>query len=337
MRTHGQVVAPPPFAERSALVFCAANISEGRDREIYDRAAARVTTVPGVVLLGVDPGFSTNRTVISFAGEASAMREAAFRLAEVALASIDMRRHEGVHPRLGALDVVPFVPLGDTTMELCVKVARDLGARLGEELSVPVFLYDRAARRAGRDRLPSIRAGQYEGLAQKLASPDWLPDFGPARFVPRSGAVVVGARKPLLAFNVNLSTCEVSTAARIAARVRERGGRLLGVRAIGWVIPELGAAQVSMNLIDLAATPLHVAFEVCCEEARAAGARVLGSELIGMIGREVLVAAGAHLGRAAAGEEACVAAAIAWLGLDAKSVRGRILEERIGVGFSMHG
>ena len=246
------------------LVECVPNISEGRRPEVYEAVAAAAASVAGVTLLNVDPGADTNRTVITFVGEPEAVLEAAFRLIRKGIELIDMATHRGAHPRLGAVDVVPFIPVSGVSMEECAELARRLGERVGRELSIPVYLYEAAASAPHRRNLADIREGEYEGCARKLADPRWKPDFGPADFVARSGATVIGARKFLVAYNVNLNTLDKRLATRVAFDVRERGrikrddegspildpsgepvwepGILKSVKAVGWVIPEFGCA-----------------------------------------------------------------------------------------------
>ncbi len=298
------------------LVECVPNISDGRRPEVYEAAARAAASAPGVTLLNVDPGAETNRTVVTFVGEPEAVLEGAFRLTARAVELIDMGTHHGAHPRLGAVDVVPFVPVTGVTMDECVALARRLGERVGAELGVPVYLYEAAASRPERRNLADIRAGEYEGLRERLADPEWRPDFGPATLVPRSGATVIGARTFLVAFNANLNTLDKRLANRVALDVREKGrvrrdehgepvlderghpvydpGILKSVKAVGWVIPEFGCAQISMNLTDLDVTPLHVAFDTCDERARERGLRVTGSEIVGLIPKSALLDAGRH-------------------------------------------
>jgi glutamate formiminotransferase/formiminotetrahydrofolate cyclodeaminase len=324
------------------IVECVPNISEGRRPEIYHAVADAAASVQGVTLLNVDPGADTNRTVITFVGEPDAVLEAAFRLVKKGVELIDMSAHRGAHPRIGAVDVVPFIPVANVSMDDCVELARKLGVRVGKELDVPVFLYEYACSAPHRRNLADIREGEYEGCAKKLLDPRWQPDFGPARFVPRTGAIVVGARKFLVAYNVNLNTLDKRLATRVAFDVRERGrmkrdddgnpivdakgepvwepGILKSVKAVGWVIPEFGCAQVSINLTDLDVTPLHVAFDTCDERARERGLRVTGSEIVGLVPRNVLLDAGRHyLGRmgrpTGVPEAALMHAAIRTLGL----------------------
>ncbi|HET9481919.1 MAG TPA: glutamate formimidoyltransferase, partial [Candidatus Polarisedimenticolia bacterium] len=291
------------------LVECVPNVSEGRDRGILDALGGAVSSVEGVRLLDVDAGAATNRTVFTFVGAIDAVEAAAFLLAQEAVRLIDMRAHRGAHPRLGALDVCPFVPLGETTMAECVALARRVGRRIGEDLGIPVYLYEEAAARPDRRSLAAIRKGEYEGLEAKLADAAWAPDFGPARFAERSGAIVVGAREFLIAYNVNLNTRSRRHATIIAQNIRETGrpkrdaggsivkdaagatitepgpSMLAAVRATGWYIEEYGQAQVSINLLNFRVTPPHAAFEAVEREAARLGLRVTGSEVVGLIPR----------------------------------------------------
>ncbi len=290
------------------IVECVPNISEGRDPEMYNAIADAAASVSGVELLDVDPGFETNRTVITFVGEPDAVLEGAFALVKRSYELIDMRRHKGAHGRQGATDVCPFVPVAGVTMDDCVELANRLGKRVGDELGVPVFLYEFAATRPERRSLADIRKGEYEALADKLATPEFEPDYGPAEFVPKFGAMVTGARKFLVAYNVNLNVTDKRWANRVAFDVREKGrtvkgpdgrkvrqpGVLEAVRGVGWYIPEYGCAQVSMNLVDLDVTPIHVAFDACDEAARERGIRVTGSELVGLVPKQALLDAGVH-------------------------------------------
>ena len=290
------------------IVECVPNISEGQRPEIYDAVAQAAAAVSGVELLDVDPGRETNRTVITFVGEPEAVLEGAFQLVVKARELIDMRTHQGAHGRMGAVDVCPFVPVSGVTMDDCVELAKRLGERVGEELSLPVFLYEFAATRPERRSLAEIRKGEYEALREKLEDPDFAPDFGPCEFIPSFGAMVIGARKFLVAYNVNLNVTDKRWANRVAFDVREKGrmvpgpdgkkvqqpGTLEAVRGVGWYIPEYGCAQVSMNLVDLDVTPVHVAFDACDESARSRGLRVTGSELVGLIPRQAILDAGRH-------------------------------------------
>jgi glutamate formiminotransferase/formiminotetrahydrofolate cyclodeaminase len=290
------------------IVECVPNISEGKRPEVYNEVAQAAAAVAGVELLDVDPGIETNRTVITFVGEPEAVLEGAFQLVVKARGLIDMRDHHGAHGRMGAVDVCPFVPVAGVTMDDCVDLAKRLGKRVGEELSLPVYLYEFAATRPERRSLADIRKGEYEALPGKLKDPEFAPDYGPAEFVPEFGAMVIGARKFLVAYNVNLNVTDTRWANRIAFDVRETGrtvagpdgkmvqqpGKLKAVRGLGWYIPEYGCAQVSMNLVDLDVTPFHIAFEACDESARERGLRVTGSELVGLIPKGAVLDAGRY-------------------------------------------
>ncbi len=341
------------------VVECVPNISEGRRPEVYEAVAKAAGAVPGVTVLDVDPGAETNRTVITFVGEPEAVLEGAFQLIVAALERIDMTTHKGAHSRIGAVDVVPFVPVAGVTMAECVELARRLGERVGRELGIPVYLYEHAATSPERRNLADIRAGEYEGLAAKLADPAWRPDFGPATMVPRAGASVIGARAFLVAYNVNLNTVDKRLATRIAFDIREKGrrrldaagqpvkdaagdeiwdpGLLAGIKAVGWTIPEFGCAQISINVTDLEATPLHVVFDTCEERARAHGLRVTGSELVGLVPRQALLDAGRHylarMGRSTGvPESALIHVAVRTLGLSEVKpfdARAAIIEARL--------
>jgi glutamate formiminotransferase/formiminotetrahydrofolate cyclodeaminase len=290
------------------IVECVPNISDGRNPEVYNAVAQAAAAVSGVELLDVDPGVETNRTVITFVGEPEAVLQGAFELVRKSYELIDMRTHHGAHGRQGATDVCPFVPVSGVTMDDCVDLAHRLGKRVGEELGLPVFLYEYAATRPERRSLAAIRKGEYEALPEKLKTPEFAPDYGPATFVPSFGAMVTGARKFLVAYNVNLNVTDKRWANRVAFDVREIGrtvdgpdgtkiqqpGTLEAVRGMGWFIPEYGCAQVSMNLIDLDVTPVHVAFDACDESARSRGIRVTGSELVGLVPKQAMIDAGRH-------------------------------------------
>ena len=281
------------------IVECVPNISEGRNIKIVDEIVASVRAVGGVRILHVDSGFDANRTVVSFAGDSEAVLEGAFRLIRSAAALIDMRSHEGAHPRIGATDVCPFVPLEGASIEVCIDLACRLGRRVANELHIPVYLYEAAAERAERRSLSNIRRGGYEMLASKLRDPDWLPDFG-AALNERSGATVIGARNFLIAYNVNLDTPDPVVAAEIAARIRETGrkratpegmcsssgGLLKCCKALGWYMKSYGCAQVSINLTNFHVTGLCDAFAACAREAETLGCRVCGSEIIGLVPQE---------------------------------------------------
>ena len=288
------------------LIECVPNISEGRDRAKIDAIAAVVETVEGVRLLDVDPGKATNRTVITFVGEPGPVCEAAFRLIKKAQELIDMRSHKGEHPRFGATDVCPLVPISGISMEETAEHARKLAARVGGELGIPVYCYEAAATEEKRRNLANNRSGEYEGLPKKLSDPAWRPDFGPAAFtdsVARSGAIAIGARNFLVAYNVNLNTTSTRRANAIAFDIREAGrkvkqadgselqvpGKLKSVKGIGWFIEEYGIAQLSLNLTDITVTPVHIAFDEACKAAAERGIRVTGSELVGLIPKQSLL------------------------------------------------
>ncbi len=300
----------------SPLVECVPNFSEGRDKSVIDAIARAISGVNGVRLLDVDPGADTNRTVYTFVGAPDAVAEAAFRAATAASQLIDMAKHKGAHPRMGALDVCPIVPVSGVTMDECVATAQALGRRMAEALSLPVYFYEYAATRPERRNLADIRAGEYEGLRKKLADPAWAPDAGPTAFNARLGATVVGAREFLIAYNVNVNTREQKLANEVALNIREAGrlkrdakgqvvtdadgrqlrvpGRLKAVKAIGWTIEQYRQAQVSINLLSYRTTPLHVVFETTREEAAKLGLVVTGSELVGLTPLEPLVEAGRY-------------------------------------------
>ncbi|XP_010115551.1 PREDICTED: formimidoyltransferase-cyclodeaminase [Chlamydotis macqueenii] len=276
------------------LVECVPNFSEGNNKEVIDALGQAISRTPGCVLLDVDAGSSTNRTVYTFVGSPEAVVEGALSAARVAGQLIDMSRHTGEHPRMGALDVCPFVPVMNVGMEECVSCARLFGQRLAAELGVPVYLYGEAAREESRKALPAIRAGEYEALPEKLAKPEWAPDFGPPTFVPRWGATVTGARTFLIAYNVNL-LCTKELAHRIALNLREQGrgasqpGRLKKVQGIGWYLEEENLAQVSTNLLDFETTPLHAVYEEVCRDAEALNLPVVGSQLVGLVPKKAML------------------------------------------------
>jgi len=301
------------------LIECVPNFSQGRDPEVIRQITAAIRAVGGATLLHVDPGQATNRTVVTFAGEPEPVVEAAFQAIRRAAELIDMRQHQGEHPRMGATDVCPLVPIAGVTLEEAAEWSRKLAERVGRELGIPVYLYEAAQRNPARRNLAAIRAGEYEGLARKMTDPAWTPDFGPTAFNARSGATVIGARDFLVAFNVNLNTTSTRRANAVAFDVREAGrprregnpltgkivtdakgepvmepGSLKSVKAIGWYIAEYGIAQVSMNLTDLSVTPLHTAFDEVCRRSEARGLRVTGSELVGLVPLSALLDAGRH-------------------------------------------
>lgn len=278
------------------IVECVPNISEGRDESIINACAEAVKKVSGVTLLDVDPGKSTNRTVFTFVGEPDAVVEGAFQFAKTAYELIDMTKHSGEHPRMGAVDVVPFVPVANVTMEDCIACAKKFAKRAGEELGVPIYLYEEASNNPDRKSLRQIRAGEYEAIKDKIGKKEWKPDFGPQKFVPQSGATAAGARFFLIAYNVNiLGTKE--QAHKIALNIREQGrgegqqGRLKAVKGIGWYVNEYNMAQVSINLDNYKITPPHIAYEECADDAKAMNLAVCGSELVGLIPLEAMLMA----------------------------------------------
>jgi glutamate formiminotransferase/formiminotetrahydrofolate cyclodeaminase len=300
----------------SRIIECVPNFSEGRDKATLQAIAQAVESVDGVKLLDMDPGAATHRTVFTFAGEPEAVVEAAVRAAKAGVERIDMGKHSGEHPRFGALDVCPLVPIAGVTMEETVEHARTLARRLGEEVGLTIYCYEEAALRPARKNLADVRAGEYEGLAAKLGDPEWAPDFGPAAFQPRSGATAVGARDFLVAYNVNLNTTSVKLANQVACDVREKGrvkrdaagqvvrgadgaklrepGSLKQVKGIGWFIEEYGVAQISMNLTNISVTPVHVAFDEVVKKSAERGMRVTGSELVGLVPLRSMLEAGRH-------------------------------------------
>jgi len=268
---------------------CVPNLSEGRRPEVIARLAAAAASGPGVRLLDVSSDPDHNRTVLTLAGPAEGLHRSLLALYEEALAAIDLTRHEGVHPRVGAVDVAPFVPLGATPMEEAVAAAERLGREAAERFALPVYLYEQAARTPERRRLAVLRRGQFEGFAAKLADPAWAPDFGPARLHPTAGVTVIGARFFLIAFNALLDTADPEIARAVARRVRESSGGLPAVRALGFFLARRGAAQVSMNLVDFRQTSLLAVLDRVRREAAALGARVVETELIGLAPEEAVL------------------------------------------------
>ena len=296
------------------LIECVPNFSEGRDMSIIKQITDEIESVGGIRLLNVDSGKAANRTVVTFVGSPEAVVQAAFLGIKKASEVIDMSRHTGEHPRMGATDVCPLVPIAHISMAETVEWAKKLGEMVGDPLSIPVFLYEFAASKPERKNLAHIRAGEYEGMVEKLKKTEWQPDFGPAKFNAQAGATVIGARDFLVAYNVNLNTTSVRLANAVAFDVREIGrilkdkngktllsdcgeplrqaGMCQAVKGIGWYIAEYGVAQVSLNLTNIDLTPLHIAFDACCKSAEKHGLRVTGSELIGLVPKRVLVEAG---------------------------------------------
>ena len=339
------------------LIECVPNFSEGRDLEVIRQITAAIESVEGIALLNVDPGASTNRTVVTFAGNPESAVEAAFRGIQKAAELIDMRKHKGAHPRMGATDVCPFIPVSNVSWEEAIACAHQLGQRVGEQLKIPVYLYEKAAKDQSRSSLSIIRSGEYEGFFDKIKEAAWKPDFGPAVFSEKSGATAIGAREFLVAYNVNLNTKAVRRATSVAFDVRENGrvktddgtprgkpvldahgepvrvpGLLKHVKAIGWYVEEYGIAQVSMNLTNLEETPLHAAFDACSEAASKRGVRVTGSEVVGMLPKKCLVEAGKYFLRKqqwseGASEEELIAIGIRSMGLN--ELKPFDLKERI--------
>src|SRR5205809_3011652 len=301
------------------LIECVPNFSEGRDQNVIRQITDMIEAVDGVWLLDVDPGASTMRTVVTFVGGPDAAVEAAFRAIKKASELIDMHKHKGAHPRMGATDVCPFIPVSNVSWDEAIACANRLGQRVGDELKIPVYLYEKAAKNEARSNLSIIRAGEYEGFFEKIRQPEWKPDFGPEIFSEKSGATVIGVRDFLVAYNVNLNTKSVRRANSVAFDVREQGrvqtedgtpwgkplldansepiripGMLTHVKAIGWFVKEYGIAQVSMNLTNIEDTPLHTAFDACLEAASKRGLRVTGSEIVGMVPKKCLTDAGRY-------------------------------------------
>ena len=290
------------------LIECVPNFSEGSDMNIIKQITNEIESVEGVRLLDVDPGKATNRTVVTFVGEPISVIEAAFRAIKKAAELIDMRKHTGEHPRMGATDVCPLIPVANISMEETAEWSKKLGERVGNELEIPVYLYEAAQKNPDRKNLSIIRAGEYEGFSKKILLSEWAPDFGKAIFNAKSGATVIGARDFLVAYNINLNTTSTRRANAIAFDVRESGrkiqnekgeeivqpGTLKSVKAIGWFIEEYGVAQISMNLTNVNITPIHIAFDEVCKKANERGVRVTGSELVGLIPLKSLLDAGRY-------------------------------------------
>lgn len=298
------------------LVECVPNFSEGRDSGIIESITREIESTSGVTLLDVDPGESTNRTVVTFIGTPEAVLEAAFKAIQKAGEVIDMRQHKGAHSRMGATDVCPFVPVTGVTMADCVELAGRLGRRVAEELKIPVYLYEEAARSPERRNLADIRSGEYEGLQEKLQDPKWRPDFGDPVFNARSGATVIGAREFLIAYNINLNTTDQKLAQQIALTLRERGrakrdekgrivrdeagrtlkipGKFKHVKAVGWYVEDYRISQISINFTNYKISPPHLVFDEAVQQAETLGLRVTGSELVGLIPKDALLMAGRH-------------------------------------------
>src|SRR5437868_5833953 len=289
------------------IIECVPNFSEGSDLNIIKQITDQIESVEGVRLLNVDPGKATNRTVVTFVGDPVAVVNAAFLAIKKAGELIDMSKHKGAHPRMGATDVCPLIPVSNISMEETAMYARQLAKRVGDDLKIPVYLYESAQPDKSRNNLSIIRAGEYEGFFKKIRQPEWKPDFGPAEFDVRRGGTVIGARDFLVAYNVNLNTTSTRRANAIAFDVREAGrnvvengvkvnkpGSLKSVKAIGWFIEEYGVAQISINLTNINVTPVHIAFDEVCKKADARGIRVTGSELVGLIPLKAMLDAGKY-------------------------------------------
>ena len=298
------------------IIECVPNFSEGRDMAVIDKITAEIKKVSGVRLLDVDPGYDTNRTVVTFVGEPEPVKQAAFAAVKKSHELIDMRHHKGAHPRFGACDVCPIIPVSGVTMDECVEIAHDLGKRLGEELDYPVYFYEYAATKPERRNLATVRSGEYEGLEAKLKDPDWRPDFGPAEFRPTKGATAVSARDFLIAYNINLNTTNAKKANAIALRLREQGypkkdadgnpvldekgkkvmcpGMFKNCKAIGWYVDDFKRAQISINLTNYHVTNMYHVFDAASKLAEEKGLRVTGSEIVGVLPKEALIEAGIH-------------------------------------------
>jgi glutamate formiminotransferase len=271
------------------IVECVPNISEGRNREIIEAAANEVRTTPNVALLDCESDASHNRSVITFIGEPEAVVEAAVKLAKKSAALIDLNRHEGAHPRMGAVDVIPLIPIRGVTKEETVELSKKLAARVALEADIPVFLYEDSASAPHRVNLADIRKGQFEGMAEKVQKPEWEPDFGGRRIHPTAGVVAVGCRMPLVAFNINLSTSDVSIASKIAKIIRRSSGGFDCVKALGVMLEDRNIAQVSINMTDFSRTPLYRVLELVRAEARRWGVAVIGTEIVGLTPMRALV------------------------------------------------
>ncbi|KGE87792.1 glutamate formimidoyltransferase [Phaeodactylibacter xiamenensis] len=332
--------------QNQPLIECVPNFSEGRDPAVLKQITDAIEAVEGVKLLDVDPGKATNRTVVTFVGAPEPVIEAAFQAMKKASEVIDMSKHTGEHPRMGATDVCPLIPIAHITMEEVAEWAHKLARRAGEELGIPIYMYESAATKPAWRNLATVRSGEYEALPDKLAKPEWKPDYGPAKFNATAGATAVGARDFLIAYNVNLNTTSVRRANSVAFDVREQGrvkreggkvsgaalkdengnalrepGKCKGVKGIGWYIEEYGIAQISMNITDVRQTPLHIAFEACRESANRRGMRVTGSELVGLVPLQVMLDAGHYFLKQqrrslGASEEEVIKIAIKSMGLD---------------------
>jgi glutamate formiminotransferase len=294
-----------------SLIECVPNVSEGRRTEVVDRLVQAIERVPGVRLLDRSSDASHNRSVLTMAGDAAALKQAVLALFDAAVGEIDLRTHSGEHPRLGAVDVVPFIPIAAATMEDCVRLAHETGAEVARRFQVPVYLYEEASSNPARKNLEDIRRGQFEGLATKMSQPEWAPDYGSAAPHPSAGVTVIGARMPLIAYNINLATTRLDVAKKIAAAVRFSSGGFRYVKAMGIALEDRGIVQVSMNLTNYEKTPIFRVFDAVAREAERYGVTILESEIVGLVPSAALVSAAEH-----------------YLRLDSFT-RGQILEEKL--------
>ena len=345
----------------SKIIECVPNFSEGRSVEIIDQITSEIQSVANVKLLDVDMGHDTNRTVVTFAGEPDSVSYAAFKAIQKATLLINMANHNGAHPRMGATDVCPIIPVANISIEECIKISRNLARKVGEELDIPVYLYEHSARHDYRKNLANIRSGEYEGFKNKIKEEKWFPDFGPKKYNSRSGVTAIGVRDFLIAFNVNLNTANKRIASDIALDIREQGrakrdsnnkiirddkgvmikvpGTLKNVKAVGWYIDEYKQAQVSMNLIDYKKTPMHEAFEEVCKQATKRGLRVTGSEIVGLVPKKAILDSGKYFlkkqkSSVAIPEKDIIANSIQSLGLNDLSVfdnEKTIIEEALNL------
>ncbi|HYG58443.1 MAG TPA: glutamate formimidoyltransferase [Symbiobacteriaceae bacterium] len=280
--------------DRTAVIECIPNFSEGRRPEVIEAIVTAIQAC-GVTMLGVSPDADHNRTVVTFVGNPEAVARAAVRGAEVAGRLIDLTQHKGNHPRMGAVDVIPFVPISGCDMKDCVALARQVGEAIGSQLGIPVFLYEEAAARSDRKNLADVRRGEFEGLRERIGTdPDRVPDYGPNAIHPTAGCVAVGARMPLIAFNVNLGTSDMEIGKRIAKALRGSSGGLVGCKALAIALAERNQVQISMNMVNYKDTPLHRAFELIRIEAERYGVPVVGSEIVGLVPMDALVGVSRH-------------------------------------------
>ena len=271
------------------IIECIPNFSEGRKQEVIDALAAEAGSVPGVILLDYSSDKNHNRSVFTMVGDPNGISEAAFRLCKLASEKIDMREHTGEHPRMGATDVIPFVPIRDTTAAECVEISKQVAMRIWDELKIPSFLYEDAATNPSRRNLAAVRKGQFEGMPEKLLEEEWAPDFGERKIHPTAGIVAIGARMPLVAYNVNLDTPDINIAKAIAKTIRASSGGYKYCKAIGVMLEDRNIAQVSMNMVNCDGTPLYRVFEAIRTEAKRWGVRIVGSEIVGLTSAKALI------------------------------------------------